>query len=247
MTSPEPRSPNLLDTEQTAVIAQTRKWVQRLAADIHNGPLQELKVIMDRLELLQIQHPEQSIDPILDQLATLGTHLRQHLNRINEIALDITPELRNGLDKGIQSQLTELLESGELTLQVIQQLQPLTEPILNSLWLEAREDIYCFFKEAIHNVIHHAQPPHGTATQVIVSLKEQDNQAILTIENDGTFLAPKTFEPTAQQRQRGGYGTKLMDTIAAELPDGKIQRISLREGGLRVQLTWKQDFLPKKT
>jgi hypothetical protein len=38
-----------------------------------------------------------------------------------------------------------------------------------------------------------------------------------------------------------------MDTIAAELPDGKIQRISLREGGLRVQLTWKQDFLPKKT
>ena len=125
---------------------------------------------------------------------------------------------------------------------MIQQLQPLTEPTLNSLWLEAREDIYRFFKEAIHNVIHHAQPPHGTATQVIVSLKQQDNQAILIIENDCAFLDAKTFEPTAPQRQRGGYGTKLMDTIAAELPNGTIQRITPQEGGLRVELTWKAIF-----
>jgi signal transduction histidine kinase len=234
----------LQTVEQAAVISQARKLMHRLASDIHDGPLQELKVIMDRLELLQLQHPEQSIDPILDRLATLGTHLRQHLSRTNAIALEITPELRNGLDKGINTQLTELNQSGELTLKVIQQLQPLTEATLNSLWLEAREDIYRFFKEAIHNVIHHAQPPHGTATQVIVRLEQQDNQAILTIENDGAFLDPKAFEPTDQQRQRGGYGTKIMNTIAAELPDGNIQRIFLREGGLRIQLTWKQVFIP---
>ena len=234
----------LQNAEQAAVISQAQKLMHRLASDIHDGPLQELKVIMDRLELLQLQHPEQSIDPVLDRLATLGTHLRQHLSQTRAIALNITPELRNGLDKGINAQLTELTQSGELTLKVIQQLQPLTEPILNSLWLEAREDIYRFFKEAIHNVIHHAQPPHGTATQVIVSLKQQDNQAILTIENDGAFLDAKAFEPTDQQRQRGGYGTKLMNTIAAELPDGTIQRIFFKEGGLRIQLTWKQVFMP---
>jgi signal transduction histidine kinase len=232
----------LQTVEQAAVISQARKLMHRLASDIHDGPLQELKVIMDRLELLQLQHPEQSIDPILDQLATLGTHLRQHLSRTNAIALDITPELRNGLDKGIQSQLTKLIESGQLTLKVIQQLQPLTEPILNSLWFEAREDIYCFFKEAIHNVIHHAQPPHGTAIQVIVRLEQQDNHAILTIENDGAFLDAKAFETTHQQRQRGGYGTKLMNTIAAELPDGTIRRIPLTGGGLRVELIWKTIF-----
>jgi signal transduction histidine kinase len=218
--------------------------MHRLASDIHDGPLQELKVIMDRLELLELQHPEELIDPILDQLAILGTHLRQHLSRTNAITLDITPELRNGLDKGINTQLTELTQSGELTLKVIQRLQPLTEPSLNSLWLEAREDIYRFFKEAIHNVIYHAQPPHGTATHVIVTLKQQENQAILTIENDGVFLDPQAFKPTDQKRQRGGYGTKLMNTIAAELPDGTIRRIFLKEGGLRLQLTWKQVFIP---
>jgi signal transduction histidine kinase len=232
----------LQTVEQAAVISQARKLMHRLASDIHDGPLQELKVIMDRLEILQSQFPEPPIDPILDQLATLGTHLRQHLSRTNAIALEITPELRNGLDQGIQTQLNNLIQSGELTLKVIQQLQPLTEPILNSLWLEAREDLYRFFKEAIHNVIHHAQPPYGSATQVIVSLKQQDHQAMLTIENDGTFLDPKIFEPNAQQRQKGGYGTKLMDTIAAELPDGKIQRIPLSSGGLQIQLTWNQNL-----
>jgi signal transduction histidine kinase len=79
----------LQTVEQAAVISQAQKLMHRLASDIHDGPLQELKVIMDRLELLQLQHPEQSIDPILDQLSTLGTHLRQHLGRTNAIALDI--------------------------------------------------------------------------------------------------------------------------------------------------------------
>jgi hypothetical protein len=27
------------------------------------------------------------------------------------------------------------------------------------------------------------------------------------------------------QRQRGGYGTKLLDTIAAELPAGSLERV----------------------
>ncbi|MFM7580515.1 MAG: hypothetical protein ACKO5Q_26750, partial [Microcystaceae cyanobacterium] len=67
----------LHNVEQAAVISQARKLMHRLASDIHDGPLQELKVIMDRLEILQSQFPEPPIDPILDQLATLGTHLRQ--------------------------------------------------------------------------------------------------------------------------------------------------------------------------
>ena len=42
-----------------------------------HGPLQDLKVIMDRLELLQSQYPSVPLDPILEQLETLGIHLRQ--------------------------------------------------------------------------------------------------------------------------------------------------------------------------
>lgn len=233
----------LQTVEQTAVISQSRKLMHRLASDIHDGPLQELKLIMDGLELLQMKFPSLPIDSLLDQLETLGIHLRQHLDQTRAIALDITPELREGLAHGIQTQLNQLIQSRKLTIQVIQHLQPLKEPALNSLWLEAREDIYRFFKEAIHNVIYHAQPPHGTATQVIVSLEQHQTHCCLIVENNGEPIDLAIFEPTSQQRQRGGYGTKLLDTIAAELPNGTLQRLPLAEGGLRLKLTWEQRFL----
>jgi signal transduction histidine kinase len=235
----------LQTVEQTAVISQARKLMHRLASDIHDGPLQELKLIMDRLELLQMESPQLPIDPILDQLSTLGNHLRQQLSETRAIALTITPELRDGLAQGIQTRLTQLTQSGELTLRVIQHLHPLEEPTLNSLWLEAREDIYRFFNEAIHNVILHAQPPHGTATQITLTLEQQNTHCTLTLENDGAPLDPAVFDPTPQQRQRGGYGTKLLDTIAAELPEGSLQRIPLEAGGLCVRLTWNQGSMLK--
>jgi CHASE2 domain-containing sensor protein len=233
----------LHNVEQAAVISQAHKLLHRLASNIHDGPLQELKLVMDRLEFLQMNSATvEDLNPVLDQLAMLGNHLRQHLSATRAIALNITPELREGLDHGIATHLNHLIQSGALTLQVIQHLQPLEEPTLNSLWLEAREDIYRFFSEAIHNVICHAQPPHGTATQFQVNLEQQDSHCTLIIENDGDLLDPEVFEPTPQQRQRGGYGTKLMDTIAAELPQGSLQRIPLKTGGLRVQLTWEQCY-----
>ena len=228
----------LHNVEQSAVISQAHKLLHRIASNIHDGPLQELKVVMDRLELLQMNSTPADLDPILDRLADLGHHLRQQLNQTREIALEITPELREGLDIGIAHKLHHLVESGELTLRVIQHLQPLPEPNLNSLWLEAREDIYRFFGEAIANVIHHAQPPQGTATQVQVSLEQQEGKCVLSIENDGSIVDPTAFEITPYQRQRGGYGTKLMETIAVELPAGAFEKIALPEGGVRVRLTW---------
>ncbi|HLO50137.1 MAG TPA: CHASE2 domain-containing protein [Kamptonema sp.] len=228
----------LQSIEQAAVISQARKLLHRIAANIHDGPLQELKLVMDRLELLQMNSPDVDLNPILDRLEDMGNHLRQQLNQTRAIALEITPDLREGLDIGIAKKLQRLVESGELNLRVIQHLQPLAEPQLNSLWLEAREDIYCFFTEAIANVIHHAQPPQGTATQVKVSLVQQARLCILTIENDGEILDRSILKITPQQRKRGGYGIKLMETIAAELPNGAFERVVLAEGGMRIQLTW---------
>ncbi|MFB2980199.1 CHASE2 domain-containing protein [Microseira sp. BLCC-F43] len=228
--------------EQAAAISQAKKMLHRITANIHAGPLQELKLVMDRLEMLQFNGGEFNLDPVLDQLESLGHHLRQQLNQTRAITLEITPELKAGLDAGIRAKLQQLVNSGELTLRVIQQLQPLEEPEFNSLWLEAREDIYHFFCEAIHNVIRHAQSPHGIATHVQVSLCQQDRQCTLTIENDGAKLEPSIFESSTMPRTRGGYGMKLMKMIAAELPNGTLECVALPEGGVRVQLSWNQAF-----
>ena len=236
--------------EQTAAISQAKKMLNRLAADIHEGPLQELKLIMDRLEILQFNGTASNLDPILDELENLGRHLRQKLNQTRAITLEITPELKSGLNVGIKTKLQQLVDSGELTLRVIQHIEPIEESEFNSLWLEAREDIYHFFCEAIHNVIYHAQPPHGTATQVKISLHQQDTRCTLTIENDGAQVEPSSFERLgyahASRSQMfgtsNGYGMKLMKTIASELPNGTFEAITLPEGGIRIQLSWTQSF-----
>jgi CHASE2 domain-containing sensor protein len=143
--------------EQAAAISQAKKMLHRIAANIHGGPLQELKLVMDRLEMLQFNGGSSNLDPVLDQLESLGHQLRQQLNQARAITLEITPELKAGLDVGIRAKLQQLVNSGELTLRVVQHLQSLEEPEFNSLWLEAREDIYQFFCEAICNVIRHAE------------------------------------------------------------------------------------------
>lgn len=224
--------------EQSAAISQARKMLNRIAANIHEGPLQELKLIMDRLEMLQFNKEEASnLDPVLDQLEDLGHQLREQLEIARTITLEITPELKAGLDVGIKAKLQQLINSRELTLKVIPQLQPIEEPESNSLWLEAREDIYHFFCEAICNVIRHAQPPYGTATQVQVSLSQQNQHCTLTIENDGAKL-----EPSNMSRTRGGYGMKLMKVIASELPKGNLEYVTLPKGGMRIELSWNQIF-----
>ncbi len=228
--------------EQTAAISQAKKMLNRLAADIHEGPLQELKLIMDRLEILQFNGTASNLDPILDGLENLGHHLRQKLNQTRAITLEITPELKSGLDVGIKTKLQQLVDSGELTLQVIQQLEPLEEDEFNSFWLEAREDIYHFFCEAIHNVICHAQPLHGTATKVKISLHQQDTCCTLTIENDGAQVEPSSFERSQMFGTSNGYGMKLMETIASELPNGTFEAVALPEGGMRIQLAWNQSL-----
>jgi len=224
--------------EQSAAISQARKMLNRIAANIHEGPLQELKLIMDRLEMLQFNKEEASnLDPVLDQLEDLGHQLREQLEIARTITLEITPELKAGLDVGIKAKLQQLINSRELTLKVIPQLQPIEEPESNSLWLEAREDIYHFFCEAICNVIRHAQPPYGTATQVQVSLSQQNQHCNLIIENDGVKL-----EPLNMTRTRGGYGMKLMKVIASELPQGNFEYVTLPKGGMRIKLSWNQIF-----
>jgi signal transduction histidine kinase len=222
--------------EREAAIARTRKILRRVAAAIHEGPLQELKIIMDHLEILQMTGESTNLDPVIDRLGKLGRDLRQQLNRTRAITLAITPELKTGLDAGIRIKLAQFIESGELTVPVNRDLHPLAEPRWNPLWLEAREDIYTCFIEAIHNVVDHAQPPQVTAREVWISLQQHDRQCQLIIENDGVAIDPHCLQTS------DGYGVKLMKTIASELPDGHLSIEALETGGICVTLSWTMAF-----
>ncbi|GAC1493401.1 MAG: hypothetical protein NVS2B14_06540 [Chamaesiphon sp.] len=229
--------------ERQAVLLQARKLLHRVASDIHDGPLQELKLVMDQLELLNIHHPSLPIDPLVDRIEAIGLALRNQLSNTRIIAekLEIAPELQFGLAQGIHQWLQQLIDAGELTLKVNQHLQPLREPKSDSAWLDAREDIFRFFREAIANAIRHAQAPNGTATQVAIYLSQEGTQCNLVIENNGTLLVLTDLEDLDKKLKTGGYGTKLMTTIASSLPNGGWERVPLEKGGMRVTLRWRME------
>ena len=179
----------LLSSEQEAILTMAKKLINRLASDLHDGPLQELKVVMDDLEILEMQNHELELTSPLDKLEKLGINIRKILAEKDNLSLKITPELKMGLDYGIESKLEELKSSRRLSLNVMLNLKPWEEPSLNSIWLANREDIFLFFCEGMNNIIKHAQPPSGNATYVKVNLFQKQDQCILEIINDGSKLA----------------------------------------------------------
>ena len=221
--------------EQEAVTYQARKLLYRVATDIHDRELQELKLVMDEVELLQLDNPKLNVDGILTHLQDLGVGIRRQLNDARTLAskFGISPDLKGGLHTGIANHIQQLVREEKLTLDLQVDLPPLQEP-QTSEWFDAREDIYRFAREAIANVIHHVHPPRGSGTYVEVTLTQEGRRCTFRVENDGIELLPA---------KKGGYGTKAMNTIAQQLPDGEWERVHTPDDLTIVTLTWSMQGL----
>lgn len=222
--------------ERDAAIQQARKVLYRVATDIHDCELQELKLVMDSLEVWQWQNPDLDCDKVLAQLEAIGSGIRLQLNDVRSLASKwgISDTLKGGLHQGMHDYLDALVEAGTLVLSVERDIAPLQETNLSE-WFDAREDIMRFFREAIANVIHHVQPPKGTATAIQIRLAQTGQQCSLAVSNDGTEDRPAV--------RSGGYGTKAMNTIAQNLPQGRWHRHH-EPDGCRVELHWDMPEVP---
>ncbi|MEN9239376.1 MAG: CHASE2 domain-containing protein [Thermostichales cyanobacterium SZTDM-1c_bins_54] len=225
----------LRQAEQEAIIDQARKLLYRVATDIHDQELQELKLAMDSIEAWQWQQaqgqpiPAKAYDQLLEQLQAIGQGIRDQLNDVRTLAdkLRISPALKAGLHEGIRAYVRECQASGSLTLPVMLEIEPLQESSSRE-WLDAREDIIRFLREALNNVIHHVQPPKGTATFVRICLSQSGSRCCLQVINDGVSTGSV---------RKGGAGTKAMNTIARDLPQGSWQR-RYHQGLVEVELHW---------
>ncbi|MGI0480473.1 CHASE2 domain-containing protein [Geminocystis sp. CENA526] len=221
--------------EQEAIINQAKKLIKRLAVEIHDGPLQEIKIILDELEWLEKENHQPQLSKrfnlLLNQVEKMGKNLRCILGKKTNNLLEISPELKNGLTKGLEITLKNLEKNDQLFLPINLDIERINEPNFTSLWLSDREDIYIFFCEAISNIIKHAQPPYGNATYVEIILKQKDDFIFLEIINDG-------IELTKNERVNGGYGCKLMEIVAMDLPEGNYHK-KIEKNLYYVCLSWK--------
>ena len=72
-----------------------------------------------------------------------------------------------------------------------------------------------------------------------VSLYLQEKMAHLIVENNGQIIENNSI---VEGVNYVGYGTKMMNTITSDLPEGEWGRKYLENGGVRVALKWNMNY-----
>ncbi len=168
---------------------------ERISREIHDGPLQDLTALIQRLRLLSmdIDSPEERQKQLdeAERVAMAG------VREMRELCNNLTPPW---LDLGIAQALTELSERLSLQLDIkihldIREMPELPDDVTLALFRVAQE--------AVSNSAR-----HGNAQNVNISLKNTGKNILLQIEDDGKgFDVPDNF---TELRVRGHRGLSNM-------------------------------------
>ncbi len=169
------------------MVAQRRELAQRLetaqeeerrriAADIHDDPIQVMSAVDMRLQLL-LDRPER-VDA--HELGELAEELRSSIDRLRNLLFELRPVALDleGLTPAIGMYLEHVAKDTGWTWEVIDELEH--EPAA-----EARVAFYRIAQEAVANVRKHAN-----ATRVEVRLSSVDGGLLLRITDDGEGFDP---------------------------------------------------------
>jgi signal transduction histidine kinase len=184
-----------------------------IAADVHDGPVQDLAGVSYALSALRGALPEER-QPTVDKLVGAVRHAVQSLRRL---MIDIyPPDLSGpGLGTAISDSAEALRAEG---IEVLMDAGPLPE-----MTPDAAAVLYRTAKEALANVLKHAR-----ATHVWITLEETEfeGQAVrLEVADDGVgFPAEGT-----DRRAEGHLGLSLLCDRVVDL--GGTVTLSDREGG----------------
>jgi PAS domain S-box-containing protein len=149
---------------------------RRIAADIHDDPIQVMSAVDMRLQLL-LDRPER-VDAL--ELRELAEELRSAIDRLRNLLFELRPVTLDleGLTPAIGMYLEHAATETGWTWEVIDELDH--EPVP-----EARVAFYRIAQEAVANVRKHAN-----ATHVEVRLSSVDRGHLLRIVDDGEGFDP---------------------------------------------------------
>jgi PAS domain S-box-containing protein len=150
---------------------------RRIAADIHDDPIQVMSAVDMRLQLL-LEHPERNDE---HELGELAEELRSAIDRLRNLLFELRPVALDleGLTPAIRMYLEHSAKDTGWTWEVIDELEREPTP-------EARVTFYRIAQEAVANVRKHANAAH-----VEVRLSSRDGGLLLRIEDDGDGFDPR--------------------------------------------------------
>lgn len=177
---------NLRKMAERVVNAQEQER-KRLSRELHDDLGQALIAHMLRLQNLRTEIPMQN-PAVIRELDELIADTNQTINKMRQLAQGIRPTMLDtlGLKTTLQNHCREYsIRTGlPVTLEIDEKLPELSD--IYSITL------YRFLQEALTNVIKHAK-----ANQVWVDLALDDQEIVLTVQDNGKGISP--VDPTIQK------------------------------------------------
>lgn len=162
----------------------------RIAREIHDGPVQEVTALIQRIRLALRGETKKGMEDDLILAEDIG---RETVQQLRELCNQLSPPW---LDLGIDHALTELVDRLTHHLGVVIELN------VDDGILERKDRTLAFFRisqEAIHNAVR-----HGKAGFIYISVCCSENKIVLSIKDNGSgFEVPDDFEYFRATGHRG--------------------------------------------
>jgi signal transduction histidine kinase len=201
----------------------------RLAADLHDGPVQELTALnygLERVDLrLQSQGPEAALELLgqqKDHLAGVTRSLRNLLSELRPPAID-----EHGLAGALKLHGDAVAKQHQLTVSVDAQVDHRLAPEVETI-------VFRIVQEALNNVVKHAKADH-----VWIQLVGDEDSVKLTVRDDGIGFLPAQ---AAQLVKEGHFGLAGMRE-RVEAGGGQLELDSRPGGGTTIHVALAARFV----
>lgn len=189
------RDQEILHLERTLEDAREKER-ERLARDLHDGPLQSALGILFRLQQFETMRPAQKgkeIRILVDEVQQVVSALRATTGFLR------SPMLAHfGLERAIHAHVDKLQEENP-NLRVAALMENQGTPLLPRV----EEGLFRIYQHIMTNVIR-----HGHASHIIVRLQRQQDNLMLEIEDDGVgFTVPERWSELIHDEHYGLVGS----------------------------------------
>ncbi len=191
---------------------------RRIASDLHDGVVQELTGVSLGLAALS---RTSDVDP--EAAAAASASIRTSIKSLRSLLVEIYPP--NLHDEGLESAIGDLL-SGLPSRGITTHLDAEVGDVV--IDPDAVGLLYRTVQEAIRNVVTHSR-----ATAVNVTLRVVDDEATVSVDDNGTGC---TLEEIDQRSAEGHVGLRALSGLLAD-SGGRLEVLSAKSTGTRVLAT----------
>ncbi len=205
---------------RSRVVAVAEHERMRVAASLHDGPIQQLGALSLRLELLAAQVTRGEIDEAFASMHRVRDEVAAEMQALRRLMSSLRPPVidERGIVHALRECAGQLLDHRDVEFEVESSVDTARDPELETV-------IYRIAREALLNVDKHAR-----ARRVDISLSKRGDELVLSIRDDGRGFDAWGYTTSPERYP----GLLSMQELAQSLA-GTMRVTSGRDAGTEVR------------